>query len=188
MKLLDDIDYAFNEMEANGRPMPAFRSAWVKWVHFVLTYAHGWTGSENVTEILASEGRFDMLEAMVVVLDASPARVNIDQAIRFGTYLDGIVELLGKDEGLDDALRAHILKLVQQLRRALDEYEATGQFDAEEALTQMWVAFMAAEARSKGHRGAWKKFGAELRLPVTSGILVNLPTLALAAAQILSSK
>ena len=179
VQLLHEISYAFNEIEANGTAMDTFRSASIKWTHFVLAFPHGWNASEGATAALVAEGRFDMLEALAVVLNASPARVNAEQAVHFGTYLDAIIELLTIDVGIDDALRAYIVKLISQVRRALDEYKGTGKFDAEEALTHLWVAFMAAEARSKTHKAAWKKFGLELRTPVTVGVLVGIPTLAL---------
>lgn len=176
--LLHEINYAFNEIEANGSSLAAFRAASVKWAHFVWAFPHGWS-STGATAALVSEGRFDMLEALSVVLDASPARVNAQQAVTFGSYLDEIIELLAVDEGIDEALRAYIVKLIAQVRRALDDYKGTGRFDAEEALTHLWVAFMAAEAQSTDHKSSWKKFGLDLRTPVATGVLVGIPTLAM---------
>ena len=185
MHLIEEMHYALNELEANGTSMQLYRDASAKWVHNVLAYPNGWQDNQASNRLYAA-ARIDMLQSLVILLDASPARVNMQHAANFDTYLASIIDLLATDEGIDDALRAHIAKLVTHVKRALDEYKATGRFDAEDALTQLWVSLIAAEARSKGHKGQWRKFAAELRVPVSSGVIVSLPMLAIEAVKLLS--
>ena len=185
MHLIEEMHYALNELEANGTSMQLYRDASAKWVHNVLAYPNGWQDNQASNHLYAA-ARIDMLQSLVILLDASPARVNMQHAANFDTYLASIIDLLATDEGIDDALRAHIAKLVTHVKRALDEYKATGRFDAEDALTQLWVSLIAAEARSKGHKGQWRKFAAELRVPVSSGVIVSLPMLAIEAVKLLS--
>ncbi|MEO6504881.1 MAG: hypothetical protein ABIW36_02550 [Terrimesophilobacter sp.] len=183
MKLVSDIRVALDEVEATGQSMEVFREASMQWAYNVLTFPHGWS-TTNGSEQLYNASRIDMLMALDVVLAGRAPRVDLTHFANFDAYLDGIVELLSEDAGVDPALRSYMVKLVNQMRRASDEYKATGKFDAEDALQQLWVSLMAAEARSQGHKAKWREYAAKLRTPVTAGLLVEIPMLSIEVLKI----
>src|SRR5690554_5349282 len=102
--------------------------------------------------------RLDVLEALSDAMSVTGPRVDTSQLNRFGSFLDGVVKLLGEDESLSPELRGYILKLVQQIRVAVEEFETTGRFEYAEALLQLWVALTAATGQSKTAKSKWKKF------------------------------
>lgn len=183
MRLLDDIWQRLAQMEADGISVAVFQDAWVKWVHLVLAYPQNWAHN-GATKPLYTAGRLDLLEALVIVMAGRPSTINTPALGQLESYLNSIMELLAEDAGLDPALRSYLAKLIAEIRRGLEVYKVTRQFDNEAALVQLWVSLLAAEAQSKGHKQSWRKFAAQMKVPVASGILVGLPSLALEAVKI----
>ena len=178
MMLIHELWVQLDVLEAEGTPTHVFRQASAKWVHIVLAYPRNW-GVVAEHNALYGEGRLDMLQALVIVLSGRPNRVNVAGAADLDDFLAAIIDLLSEDDALDDALRAYIAKLVSEVRRASDTYKATGEFDAEEALTQLWVAMLAAEAQSGDKKSQWRNFADRMKVPVASGMLIGLPALAI---------
>jgi hypothetical protein len=183
LELVREIWQQLDVLEAEGIDVDVFREASAKWVHIVLAYPRTW-GSAAEHGALFKEGRLDILQALIAVLSGRRSTINLAAAPGIGDFLDGIMTLLAEDDALDDALRAYIVKLVSEVRRASDLYKATGEFNAEDALTQLWVALLAAEGQSAKKKSRWKDFAEQMKVPVASGLLVGLPTLAIEALKL----
>lgn len=184
MKLIWDIEVALTSLEQRSMSVAVFRDASKAWAKNVLAYPHGWDKTNGESEVLFSEARVDMLQALGTLLDGMPVQVNEGQAASLSGWLDQITELLATDDSIDDALRAYVYKLVAEVRRVLGEYAATGRFDGETALTSLWVSLLAAEGQTRSKKGQWKKFAQDIKAPIAAGILVNLPQLAIEAIKL----
>lgn len=184
MKLIWDIELALASLEQRSMSVEVFREASTSWAKNVLAYPYGWDKTGGESETLYTAGRVDMLRALGTLLDGMPVQVNEGQASNLAGWLDEITGLLATDDSIDDALRAYVYKIVAEVRRVLGEYAATGKFDGETALTNLWVSLLAAEGQTKTKKGQWKKFAQDIKAPIAAGILINLPQLAIEAIKL----
>lgn len=64
--------------------------------------------------------------------------LNDDRAKNLTAFLNELVELIKSDDSLPPALKAHIMKLVDEVRRNIDNFEAGIDFDINDSLQRLF--------------------------------------------------
>lgn len=174
MKLIWDIHRQLDEWSSRGQSVDAYREATVAWVRTVLANPRNWT-TNGETAYVMQRARMDMLEGLSHAMSLAAPTVLPEHRSAVRQSLAEIVSLLGQDDSISDQLRLYILRLVQEIQLASDEFEVTGRFDAEEAMERLWVALLAASGQSKKHRATWKKRAEAIVVPAVAGMLASVP-------------
>jgi hypothetical protein len=150
---LDAIDELLNQMDAAGRNTTVFRRHFQSWGDMVFAYPNGWRGqgtaSMDQTALEHLENLADRLDDFVPTL-----RPNGLGDIR--AYAQGIKELLAEDPSIDHLLKLHVGQVIAHLLWCVDNYEAVGDFDLQEAVERLASAIIRAAAASSW-KDRWKE-------------------------------
>lgn len=118
------------DLRREGVPLQEFPNAIVRWVSWILVmFVEDQSRNPNqIGDDLLSPGPYppfreceEELRKLGSLLDQSRNRRSLTRLPSLREQLDEIVQMLVRDESLDDELRAYLVDLVNEVRRALDE-------------------------------------------------------------------
>ncbi|GAA4265201.1 hypothetical protein [Frondihabitans peucedani] len=186
MKLVWELAQIVDHWEASGQAVQMYRQGLNAWVSYILAFPYSWQASSG-NQQARSSARTDLLEALAHALSLSAPRIDINQLESLSSFLDSIMELLASDNALPEELRKYILKLVQEIRLAWEDWSVSGVSPSEDTFLRLWVALQAAENASHEEKSKWRTLWEGLIRPAGAQFLISLPgTSVTTIAQIVS--
>lgn len=112
--------------------------------------------------------------------------LNDDRAKNLTAFLNELVELIKSDDSLPPALKAHIMKLVDEVRRNIDNFEAGIDFDINDSLQRLFGSMYMAESATQ-EKSKWQTIKDKYLGNMLADFIVQLPDLGLAVSQTLQA-
>jgi hypothetical protein len=173
---LDAIDELLNQMAAAGRNTSVFRRHFPAWNQMVFSYPNGWRapGSAGMddTALEHLENLADRLEDFVPTVN--PGGLDDIRA-----YASRIRTLLDEDDSVDEMLKLHVRQVIAHLNWCVDNYDAVGDFDLQEAVERLLAATVRATAAS-GWKDRWIATMNTVVWPFGVHMIAAIPATALA--------
>lgn len=185
MRLLGEVREEIIRLAEAGRQVRLYEQMWPVLVGGVVAQESTWGQKQSTSDQDFPPRELDTLELLADVLDyeASPQPLNPEGVALLRATLDEALALASEDAGLDDRLRVHLNRTIRHLRTCIDEYDERGHSITLEAWENVWVALTAAQTKSSDP-SRWKKLADAFFWPTASGIVVSLPSVAIALGQI----
>ena len=142
---LDAIDELLNQTAAAGRNTNVFRRHFQTWGDMILAYPNGWRAPGSA---VMDQTALEHLENLADRLDDFVPTLNPNGLDDIRGYADGIRDLLDEDDSLDDLLKLHVKQVIAHLNWCIDNYDAVGDFDLQEAVERLLAATVRATAES----------------------------------------
>lgn len=173
MACLVEIHRRLPVLESEGRKVASYVRIFPTWLHAVILYPGTWKEKGAV-----SQHAMDSLDHLAELLELTVPQVRPGGAEQVTSILDRVTDGLANDDSLPDELRRYLVRLVQETRRALVDYEAVGAFDLSECLTRLWVAVNAAAEQSDDHKKqSWRDIARDFIVATSSGVLASTPSI-----------
>ena len=112
--------------------------------------------------------------------------LNDDRAKNLTAFLNELVELIKSDDSLPPALKAHIMKLVDEVRRNIDNFEAGIDFNINDSLQRLFGSMYMAESATQ-EKSKWQTIKDKYLGNMLADFIVQLPALGLAVSQTLQA-
>ena len=183
-RLLARIRDIIDHMTARGLTVGIFARQFAGWARVPLSLPGGWNASIG-KDHLVNQATLDELEAFALYLDHHVVVFDDGKAESLRTLIERVRALLVEDEGLEEALRAYLHDLTQEIRNALDDENIGKSFDFAAASARLWVAFGAAENDSSGNNKArWRAFRDQVVIGISSqGVIEGVKIAAMLAIE-----
>lgn len=182
MTYMAAIRTAVARMESEGYNVAAFRRSYKLWTTVILNVPHAWN-QDNINHQVLTDHALDTLEILAAALDRYSRPVEKTEGI--SAYLDDIAGFLHEDADISHELRSHISKILQTIRKCLDEDAIYGETDLQQSLYDLWIALFAAEGQTGAEgKGKWRDFAEKIWQPTASGFLASIPSLGVGVLQL----
>lgn len=173
---LDAIDELLQQMEDAARNVRVFRGHLQAWGNMVFSFPNGWTQNGTAT---MDQTALDHLENLADrLVDFVPA-VRPGGLDEIRDYANGIRELLDEDDTIDGLLKMHVKQVIAHLNWCIDNYDAVGDFDLQEAVERLASAVIHAASSSKW-KDRWKSAMDTFVWPFVVSMVAAIPGSALA--------
>ncbi|WP_301120318.1 hypothetical protein [Mycolicibacterium fortuitum] len=156
---LDAIDELLNQMTTAGRNVRVYRGQFPNWCAAVFAYPSGWQGQGSAQ---MNSTALDHLESLADRLIDFVPTVKPGGLEEVREYVESIRQLLDEDQTITDPnLIMHVKRVIAHLMWCVDNYDAVGDFDLQEALERLAAAVVRAGAASgdkerwRGHMDRW---------------------------------
>lgn len=133
-----------------------------------------------------------LTQSEMYLLQLASERLEVDEVFdearvkNLEDLLAWVTETVREDEGLDAHLALFITQTISAIRAELADFSITREFALRDAVIRLFGLIRAAEGASKDPsrwRDGWEKWG----VPITQGLIVSLPQLAMSVPQLLKS-
>lgn len=173
---LDAIDELLGQMEAVGRKTDIFRREFPKWCELTFRQPDGWQTENRHRHIddTALDHLYhlaDRLDELVPTLIKGGIDQLRDLTASARTVVDG-------DGSIDPQLKQHVKLVIAHLNWCIDNYDAVGDFDLQEAVERL-VATMLRTATVSAHKEDWRGWMDKFTWPFAVNVLSGIPTQAL---------
>lgn len=172
---LDAIDELLDEMEQAGRNITVFRRHYDKWADMVFAYPAGWARGGGGLDT----GELEHLENLADRLDDFVPTVRPGGLDDVRAYAEGIRTLIDEDDSIDALLKLHVKQVIAHLLWCVDNYDAVGAFDLQDAVERLASSILRAEANSK-YKAKWKAARDTWVWPFVVNVIAAIPGNALA--------
>ncbi|MDR6572333.1 hypothetical protein J2X60_000969 [Curtobacterium sp. 320] len=172
---LGEVSRTITGLQGLGLDVSASLAYLPRWGAMAAGVGVGW-GNVNGRDIAFppdAMAQLRMLATLIEVAGGQAAPANRDL---LGEVVEEAMRLLQEDETITGELRAYLVKLVREIRTALEDDRIGTAFDFADASERLWVAMHAASAQSAKEPSAWKAGAAKLLPPAISGVLVHMGT------------
>lgn len=145
---LDAIDALLSEMEAAGHETELFRKYFEKWCSLTLHTPHEWQRQSNLQHV--DNTALEHLQHLASQLrQVSPTLKpgGLDEVRAMAASAKALVD--DETTGLDPVLRQHVLQVIAHLNWCIDNYEAVGDFDLQEAVERLVATMLRTAATIK---------------------------------------
>lgn len=146
---LDDlVAMGVRRLDTAQKVMPSIWSA--VWESYALKRGDGGLGTFSMKRIRDIELKNEQIQALETIADKAPylpfnfaaAKESISE------LLDEVMKALREDDTLPVDLRVYAVRMVNEVRRNIDEYSAGNDFDLRTALMQLFGVMYAAESQT----------------------------------------
>lgn len=158
-----------DQMAEEGRPVDLYRRQIPSWFAPLASTNLSAAGGRG----LIDAGLLDQIEGFANFLDDKVPMISADKQDNLYDLVAQALAVLEDDESLPRELSGYIRRLLQQIRVALESSRAGSAVDVGELAYSLWVAFAAAEARSKDNGNRWRDLGVQLLAGTVSGTIVQ---------------
>ncbi|MBT1633508.1 hypothetical protein NYQ35_02405 [Curtobacterium flaccumfaciens pv. flaccumfaciens] len=166
-----------------GKPVSAYTGAIPRWSEAI---AMSWNAAMTYPNPHASkpdEGDMGMLLLLANEMRAFVPELTAEKQDEVSDLIHKVLAALKDDTSLPPELRAHIATLIIQVEQCIAEYEIRGDFALRDAVERLIANIRLAEQRSDDP-AKWERLWDEYAKPVILGLLVEIPTIGLAIAQL----
>jgi hypothetical protein len=172
-RYLGDIERTIVGLTDLNIDMTASASYLPRWGEMAASVGVAWSSNTGMGSAFPADA-MAQLRALGTIIQlaggqARPTNLNILRDV-----VDKTIELLGEDDSLTGELRAYLVKLVREIRDALDDEVVGGGFDFTDAAERLWVAMHAASAQSSSRADVWKEQAARMLPPAVGGVLTHV--------------
>jgi hypothetical protein len=173
---LDAIAELLDQIEQAGRSVRVYRQQYPTWCAMVFAYPNGWRPQGSAT---LDRTALDHLEGLADRLRDFVPTVNSGGLDQLRDYAASIGELLTEDDSIDDFFKLHARQVIAHLVWCLDNYDAVGDFDLQEAVERLTATIVGAAARSQ-RKDRWATAASTFVWPFAVNVLAAIPGNALA--------
>lgn len=163
------------EFEVAGVPVGLYRRQLSEWVRIPLGMKNGWTTGSNA-ETLIPDAWVDQVEGVSLFLRDKTHRFPVERLEQLRAIMNEAIELLAEDRSLPSIVQKYIHDLLASIRLALSHQQVGLTFDYANAVRNLYVAFVAAEAKSSAHSSFWGDLGRKIVSDVGSHVAVSATT------------
>lgn len=165
------VAQARGKAPAYVKVLPTVQNALVTYHFHDFEGGNGWA-PERIGEV--SESDLGLLEWASDDFQSLANEVSDEQKEQIVKLVDAVRAAIRDDSTLDDALRVHLLKAVQHISSCLDNYEVTGTFELNTAITELLGLMRIAEETSNA-KDAWASAWQTWGKPIAIGIVSSMP-------------
>jgi hypothetical protein len=144
-----------------------------QWGRMAASVGASWTSNNHSVEPFPADAMFQ-LQALSTILELAQTRTGPANLDLLSDVVTQASELLKGDESLSDELRSYLVKLVREIRNALEDDTLGGGFNFAEAAERLWVAMQAAAGESRENSEGWKHAAASLLPSAAAGVLTHM--------------
>jgi hypothetical protein len=118
------------------------------------------------------------LQMLGTLIEATKGRIAPGGLDRLSAVVDEAIGLLEEDQTISAELRYYLVKLVREIRDAMEDETLAGGFDYASAAERLWVAMQAAAGQADEERSPrWRDAAAKLIVPAVTGAITHAATL-----------
>ncbi|GAA3342988.1 hypothetical protein GCM10017714_33730 [Curtobacterium pusillum] len=180
---LGECEDTLTTWERLGKPVAAYMGAVPRWSQAI---AMGWNENMSLPTVGArtpDEGDMGMLQLLANEMRAFVPVLDAEAQDRISDLVHEVLEAVKADDSLPVELREHIATLIIQVEQCLADYEIRGDFALREAVERLLANVRIASDRSN-EPDRWSRVWDEFAVPILAGLVVELPSIGLAIAQL----
>ncbi|AIV40002.1 MULTISPECIES: hypothetical protein [unclassified Curtobacterium] len=175
--LLTAIDRALSEMEADGLNVYVSRESFPQWGRMAANAGTTW-GQQSDPGAAFPSAAMGQLQMLGTLIEATKGRIAPGGLDRLSAVVDEAIGLLEEDQTISAELRYYLVKLVREIRDAMEDETLAGGFDYASAAERLWVAMQAAAGQADEERSPrWRDAAAKLIVPAVTGAITHAATL-----------
>lgn len=153
--------------------MTASASYLPRWGAMAAGVGVSWTNANGSGQAFPSDA-MAQLRALGTIIQLAGAQARPANLDILREVVEQTISLLAEDDSLTDELRAYLVKLVREIRDALEDETVGAGFDFARAAERLWVAMHAASAQSTKKSSAWQEWATKMLPPAVSGVLTHI--------------
>lgn len=170
---LGDISQTIDGLSALNIDMGASKTYLPQWGKMAASVDVSWSNATGASSAFPSDA-LSQLQSLATIIDLAGAQIQPANLDLLSNVVEQVIDLLGSDESLSDHLRAYLVKLVREIRNALEDEKVGGGFNFADAAERLWVAMQAASAQSEQSAAQWKDTAAKLLPQAVVGVLTHM--------------
>lgn len=172
---IDAIAELLDQMDAAQIKTILFRRYFDHWAQLVFTHPHGWQqGNARHRDDTALEH----LEHLADRLDGLVPKLRDNGLDEIRAYTEELAAFVDEDDSIDPLLRLHVKQVIAHLDWCIENYDAVGDFDLQDAIERL-IASMVRAAATSTHRERWKEWLDRIVWPFGVNVASALPAQAL---------
>jgi len=176
-RFLGDIARTVEGLSSLGLDMTAAETYLPRWAKMAASVNVSWSQSTGADSAFPQDA-LSQLQSLATIIELAGARGQPANIELLREVVEQAMQLLAEDSSISGELRAYLVKLVRELRNALEDEAVGGGFNFAEAAERLWVAMQAASAQSKEKGGAWRTVAAKMLPPAAAGVLAHVGNVA----------
>ncbi|MGN7222923.1 hypothetical protein ACTHQN_08670 [Curtobacterium flaccumfaciens] len=172
---LGEVSRTLEGLQEIGLDVTASLDYLPRWGEMAAGVGVAWSSAVGREEAFPADAmaQLRMLATLIEATGAQAAPANRDL---LADVVAEAIALLEEDDSITGELRWYLVKLVREIRDALEDDRIGGGFNFADAAERLWVAMHAAAAQSGEKPSAWSTGAAKLLPPAVSGVLVHMGT------------
>jgi hypothetical protein len=172
-KHLGVLSRVIDGLSADGFNMTMSKEYLPQWGRMAASVGASWTSNNHTVQPFPADA-MSQLQALSTILELAQTRTGPTNLDLLSDVVTQASELLKDDESLSDELRAYLVKLVREIRNALEDDTLGDGFNFAEAAERLWVAMQAAAGESSEKSDSWKQAAASLLPSAAAGVLTHM--------------
>jgi hypothetical protein len=172
---LSDLIRTIDGISDLGMNVSAAKSYYSVWGRMIASVDVSWSNGNGADQAFPQDA-LSQLQSVSTIIELAGSQVTPTNLELLNQVITQAIELLKDDESLSDELRSYLVKLIREIRNALEDDEVGGGFNFAEAAERLWVAMHAASSQSTSKSNAWKTAALKLLPPTASGVLTHVGT------------
>lgn len=181
---LDAIEELLDQMDDAGIKTSIYRRYFNRWASLTLHHPNDWR--TNTTASHEDDSALENLEHLADRLGDLVEKLQPGGLDTVRAYTDGVSALLDQDESIQDAsLRRHLRQVIAHVNWCVENFDAVGEFNLQEALERLAAAMIRVAANSD-QKPRWRDKMDTVVWPFVTGTAASIAaspaTLAITAA------
>lgn len=180
---LSQISFVLERLRARGLKVGTFKRMSLDWWRGLTTPTTAWNTAVSSPDVIIDKQHLDEIEAVADFLDGHVDTFDVtdEQVHGLRELLVHVESLTLGDLELSDELRRYILKLIAEIRAALDDEQQGVGFDYADAVMRLKISAKAAASEETSMRRKWTDLLSTVVTQTTVGVLVHGSAVAIKA-------